>query len=1515
MRFCSRATLSTIVAASCAAATALVAVAAPAPVAAFDGTPPVISEVMFNPASAEDDWEWIELYNPGTDALDLAGWVVDDGNNTAVAAPNIAAGSVPAGGSAILFNVDDVTAADFEAAWGTDINLVAVTGWSAMGLNNGGDTIGLWETAEDHLGDQAAQANAVLSVTYDGASGNGTGSAHLTDLADQQSFAASTDGLATPVGVSYTATAEGGNSGVDVGSPGGTFTADGDVLFTQYIEGSSNNKALEIANTTGIEVDLSGYVLERYTNGSPTVSASVDLSGILADGDVYVIANGSSNPDILAVTDLQSGVASWNGDDAIVLRRSVAAGGAVVDSIGQVGFDPGTQWGDATLGTLNNTLCRIDSATIGDTDTSDAFDPSLEWEAKGEDNTDGLGELGCDAAPAPGAVIFTQYIEGSSNNKALEVANLGTAAVDLSTYTVERYSNGGVVPALIPLSGSLETGDVFVISNPNANTDILAVTDLENGNASWNGDDALVLRDGDGNVADSIGRVGEDPGDEWGDATVGTQNETLCRVDLNADIDPSDEFDPATQWEPQGQDNIDGLGNIGCDLQPVGDLIFTQYVEGSSNNKALEIANFTGAPIDLGGYTIEVYFNGNTTVGTTIVLDTVTLAADDVYVVANTSSSTAILGVTDQTSGSATWNGDDAIVLRNASGGTVADSIGQVGYDPGTEWGGNPLGTQDDTLCRNADIGANGGDTDPSDPFDPAAQWASLGQDNLLGLGEVGCVNTSAGVCGDGGTTLISTIQGDGIASPLVGSTVIIEGIVVATFQGDGQIGGFYVQEEDADVDGDAATSEGISVFDFTPVNVGDSVRIRGVVEEFFDLTQVGNASDVVTCTTSTGTATPVTLALPYPEGFDLESIEGMAVDIAGPLVVTDTFNAGRFGEVRVSIDEPLVNPTQAAEPGPEANAVGALNDRSQVLLDDGRTGSELADVAYFGSDDTLRRGDRFDGTLSTVLSFGFGAYRFQPRFDPTVRDLFTRVDERPVTPPDVGGDLTFASFNVLNYFTTLDDRGADTEEELARQRAKIVAAVTQLDADVVGLIEVENNDAAIADLVAGFNEVAGAGTYEFIDTGVIGTDAIKVGFVYQPASVTPVGDFAVLDSSVDPRFVDTKNRPALVQTFEDPLTGERVTVAINHFKSKGSDCDELGDPDTGDEQGNCNLTRTSAAEALVDFLADDPTDGGTDNRLILGDLNAYPNEDPIDAFEAGGYIDLLSQFAPDAQSFVFFGEGGRLDHALVSPALLDSVTGAAEWSINAAEPRALDYNVGGSDGDNPPGLYQPDPFRSSDHDPVLVGLTFEQPAPQALFVVGKIFRNGRLFSGDQELLEILEGIGAEVLVIEDDDVAAGVEDGRDIVVISSSVNSRKVGEAFTDSIVPVVSAEGYLFDDLGFNRAGFFRNGVTLFRYQDFDIADASHSLAAGYDGSPDVVSSRRRFAFSRPEGDVQVVGSVGSVSVLFGYEAGAQMSGDNVAPARRVGLFADYGASTKLTAAGEDIVTASFNWALGID
>jgi predicted extracellular nuclease len=290
-----------------------------------------------------------------------------------------------------------------------------------------------------------------------------------------------------------------------------------------------------------------------------------------------------------------------------------------------------------------------------------------------------------------------------------------------------------------------------------------------------------------------------------------------------------------------------------------------------------------------------------------------------------------------------------------------------------------------------------------------------------------------------------------------------------------------------------------------------------------------------------------------------------------------------------------------------------------------------------------------------------------------------------------------------------LDCRGADSSAELTRQLDKLLNALEALSPDIAGLMEIENDPTgSLQLLVDALNADLGAGTYAFLNTGTIGTDAIKPAFIYKPARVERVGTFALLTSAVDPLFIDGTNRPSLAQTFLEKATGAKFTVIANHFKSKGSDCDDVGDPDLGDGQGNCNLTRSNAAAALLSWIVSDPTDSNDPDYLLIGDLNAYANEDPVEILKQGQLTSLIDAFGgAAAYSYQYRGQSGSLDHAFATDAMVSQITGAAEWHSNADEPGVLDYNLEFKT-DDP--YNANDPFRSSDHDPLVIGVSLTVP-------------------------------------------------------------------------------------------------------------------------------------------------------------------------------------------------------------
>ncbi|GLI27373.1 hypothetical protein ARHIZOSPH14_16150 [Agromyces rhizosphaerae] len=1027
-----------------------------------------------------------------------------------------------------------------------------------------------------------------------------------------------------------------------------------ELIISEYVEGSSFNKAIELYNPTDGEIDLTDYDLQISFNGG-SATAAFDLIGAVAAGGTFVFAD----EDLAAYADQTTSANLWNGDDAILLRNA----GTVVDSIGQVGFDPGSQWGADLTSTQDNTLRRMASVCVGDTVVDDVFDPAVEWVGFANNTFDGLGShtADCGGSTGPSGPVINEFVAnhtGSDTSEYVEV--LGLPGEDLSDYDLLQLEGdssssnfGGVVVGTTSLG--VANGDGYYVVGPLSN-------EFQNGTMT------LVLVSG---------------------------------YDDTADLDAEN----------------DGM-------------------------------------ID-DGFAFEI-------------VDTVAVSDGDA--------------------------GDLA----------YGDTVLTGGYDGnGFDVGGAsriPDGTDTDTAAdwvRNAFNGA-GLDAFPgATPADGEA-WNTPGAAN-----EVYVYVAPPLSCADEVVT-IGSVQGSGDASPVAGSDVIVSGVVVGDFQSGG-FGGYYIQDAG---DGDAATSDGIFVYapGGASVDVGDEVIVAGAVSEYFGLTEI-TPTEVVVCATGAATPAATELELPLTEA-DREAVEGMLVTLPQELAILEFYNYGRYGLIALGTERQYT-PTAVVEPGQPAVDLAEENALNRIMLDDGRS-TQNPDPAIhpngaeFTLDNLFRGGDLVTNATG-VLDYRFDTWAVQP----TQGADFESVNPRPDV-PEVGGEFTVASFNVLNYFTTLNSRGANTTEEFERQEAKIVAALAEIDADVFGLIEIENNGdegaaSAVATLVDALNDVLGSEVYDYVDTGVIGTDVITTAFVYKAATATPVGDFALLDESVDPRFIDSKNRPALAQTFAD-AAGGKVTVLVNHLKSKGSSCEDDGDPDLLDGAGNCNLTRTSAAEAMVDWIDTDPTDQGTEERtLIIGDLNSYDHEEPIDVLVAGGYTDLLLQEQGEyAYSYVFDGQLGYLDYALAGPGLVDEVTGAAPWAINADEPSLIDYDMSFKQ-DAQDALYAPDAYRSSDHDPVIVGLVLDSTPPELSVAAdpatvfppnAKWTTVGLLIeatddSGEEPTVEIVEvtaaGHKADIRVVGDAQVEVVARMGATYTVTVEATDGA--GNTASDTVVISVAA------------------------------------------------------------------------------------------------------------------------------
>ncbi|MBB5642821.1 ExeM/NucH family extracellular endonuclease [Cryobacterium roopkundense] len=568
----------------------------------------------------------------------------------------------------------------------------------------------------------------------------------------------------------------------------------------------------------------------------------------------------------------------------------------------------------------------------------------------------------------------------------------------------------------------------------------------------------------------------------------------------------------------------------------------------------------------------------------------------------------------------------------------------------------------------------------------------------------------------------ISEVQGTGAESPLVGSVVTVEGVVTADLRAGG-FAGFYVQTAGSGGESDATPGASDAVFVYlgsgadpasTGATLGDLVRVTGPVSEHQGLTEITAATPGAIDVVPSGGVTPAATDLPDTAiDAEREALEGMLVHPAGTFRVSDSHELDQFGSLWLTAGpETPVTGTEQARPGPLAAAASEKNRARRLVLDDGSSArlNQGDEQPYFSGATVVRAGDTIVWPAQAwVLSYGFDDWRLQPATPIEVAGdpappTFAQTNPRPLGPPSVGGSVRAATFNVQNYFTTLSSdnpqaRGAATPAQFRVQKSKIVSAINGLGADVVCLLEIENSirlgepiDTAVADLVGGLNAALGTPTWAFVPTpeslhDAAHTDFITTALIYKADAVTPVGPSVTRL----PAAGLENTRAPIAQTFQ--MSDRTVTVVANHFKSKSGD-----GPDPSDGQGHSSAERVRQSRSLVALVGELQSASGSPDVLMLGDFNAYAEEDPILVLSEAGFVDLLHDLAPGEYTYLYDGEMGSLDHALATPSLAAAVSGAAVWSINSAEWAGRGYASGLAD--------PASPFRSSDHDPVLVGIS-----------------------------------------------------------------------------------------------------------------------------------------------------------------------------------------------------------------
>lgn len=546
--------------------------------------------------------------------------------------------------------------------------------------------------------------------------------------------------------------------------------------------------------------------------------------------------------------------------------------------------------------------------------------------------------------------------------------------------------------------------------------------------------------------------------------------------------------------------------------------------------------------------------------------------------------------------------------------------------------------------------------------------------------------------CGDKATP-IHRIQGAGTASPLAETEVWVEARVSAVFNGQGQLGGFFLLEDPEDQDRNPKTSEGLYVHaPKANVRIGDQVRLRGRVREFHELTELTDVRDLRVCQQGLPVEA-VTLRWPPAKLADLEAFEGMRVRLAQPLVVTDVYELHRYGTLVLASERHWI-PTQRVDPGKAARTWAQRQQTDRLVLDDGSSRQWPQPLPWPPGAGVVRAGDQV-ASLEGVLDYRFKTWRIQP-----VGAVQFRADNpRPAVLPKPARDvLRVASVNLQNFFNG-DGRGqgfptARGAEDLAGfrlQSARLRAMLQALNADVIALMELENDgDGPLSSQQALLNLLGEPWRGVPVGDARLGRDEIRVGLIYRQDRVERVGSPMVLNKGA----FAARNRPVLIQQVRLRGQGGGYTLAVNHFKSRLCRGAKGKEQDAGDGQGCWNPTRSQAAQALVDAFA-----SANGPVLILGDLNAYAREQPLQILYKAGYTNLVTQaLGESTPTYVYQGAAGALDHLLGNSALLAHIQAVHRFAANADEAppsrAALDTPA-----------YREQPWRASDHDPLVVDL------------------------------------------------------------------------------------------------------------------------------------------------------------------------------------------------------------------
>lgn len=748
-------------------------------------------------------------------------------------------------------------------------------------------------------------------------------------------------------------------------------------------------------------------------------------------------------------------------------------------------------------------------------------------------------------------------------------------------------------------------------------------------------------------------------------------------------------------------------------------LMFSQYVDGSSNRKGLEIYNPDGTTVNLADYEIQQFNNGGTAKTATFRLQG-SLTSKQKFLVGR-SELQAELGSKVNQVAALSFNGDDAVVLVYK--GTPVDRFGRIGERPEAGWG-TAVSSLGNSFKRNETENPVLS-IDATSTFDLDRSWSAWTNrndfSNLSGSTTQPPVETIS--CSSSDTPIAD------LSTAAQNQSYTVRGVITADYRYANGFSGFYVQTPDTKARANVSNAIFVYIPNSSVVKggqVGDEVILRGRLTTYQNQLQLDQLQqDIQTCNSNMANQVqPISLELPFASltvgsTHSPQRYQGMLVKLPQTLTVSENYNYGRYGELSLSLGRLYIPTNLYPALSPEAKALAQKNLLSKIIFDDGYNNQNRTPwlPSNFSAANTLRSGYQLKNAEG-ILEYRFNGWRVQPVLGRNQPEVITQTNPRQNVITKNANHIRVASFNVLNYdngatgFPT--ERGATTQAEFDKQHRKIVSALKAIDADVYGLMEIANNgygpNSAIAHLTSALGSDWKYVVPENLDR--LGGDAIAVAIIYNSKRVKPLNKPVVLD-------LGDKNRTTLAQSFQAVRGNKTFTVIPNHLKSKscsGVDASST-DADQKDGQGCWNPTRVKAVDQIVQWLAKNPTQVPKQNALLVGDMNSYAKEEPILSFEKANYKVLLNDAkvgqGAQAYSYVFGvasdtngnGGAGNLDHAIADAALYPKVVRTFAWHINADEPTVLDYNEEYKTDEQKALFYGEDAYRSSDHDPVIVDL------------------------------------------------------------------------------------------------------------------------------------------------------------------------------------------------------------------